>query len=140
MIPGADPRGAPTVLVVEDEVIIQMMLAETLRAAGFNVLEADNADAAMAALATCASIGVVVTDVRMPGSMDGLGLAGWMREYAPAVPIILTSGFSSPPDTVVLNPAIIRVVPKPYDASDIASWIWTVVGGSSGRSRGRGRY
>ncbi len=121
---------SPVVLVVEDEAIIRMILAEELEDAGFAVVEADGADAAVAAFAGRSDIGVVVTDVRMPGSMDGIGLARWMRQHAPTVPIIITSGFAAPPDATAINPAIARVVAKPYVGRDIAEWVAALVGGT----------
>ena len=119
----------PVALVVEDEAVIRAMLAEELEDAGFAVVEADGADAAVVAFAGRSDIGIVVTDVRMPGSMDGIGLARWMREHAPAVPIIITSGFAAPPDAAAINPAIVRVVTKPYVGRDIAEWMAALVGG-----------
>jgi CheY-like chemotaxis protein len=125
-------EGAPTpvVLVVEDEAVIRAMLAEELEDAGFAVIEADGADAAVAAFAGRNDIGIVVTDVRMPGSMDGIGLARWMREHAPAVPIIITSGFATRLDATAINPAIVRVVAKPYVGRDIAEWMAALVSGT----------
>jgi len=82
------------------------------------------------AFAGRSDIGIVVTDVRMPGSMDGIGLARWMREHAPAVPIIITSGFATQPDAAAINPAIVRVVAKPYVGRDIAEWMAALVGGT----------
>jgi len=120
----------PVALVVEDEAVIRAILAEELEDAGFTVVEADSADAAVTAFAGRSDIGIVVTDVRMPGSMDGIGLARWMREHAPAVPIIITSGFAAPPDAAAINPAIVRVVAKPYVGRDIAEWMAALVGGT----------
>ncbi len=120
----------PVVLVVEDEAVIRAILAEELEDAGFAVVEADGADAAVAAFAGRSDIGIVVTDVRMPGSMDGIGLARWMREHAPAVPIIITSGFATRLDATAINPAIVRVVAKPYVGRDIAEWMAALVGGT----------
>ncbi len=117
------------VLVVEDEAVIRAILAEELEDAGFAVVEADSADAAVAVFAGRSDIGAVVTDVRMPGSMDGIGLARWMREHAPAVPIIITSGFATQPDVAAINPTIVRVVAKPYVGRDIAGWVAALVGG-----------
>jgi len=124
-----DRARSPVVLVVEDEAIIRMILAEELEDAGFAVVEAGSADAAVAAFAGRSDIGVVVTDVRMPGSMDGIGLARWMREHASAVPIIITSGFAIQPDAAAINPAIVRVVAKPYVGRNIAEWVAALVGG-----------
>lgn len=114
---------AATVLVVEDEAIIRMMLVDELEDAGVAVIEAEGADAAVAIMSNGATIRVVVTDVRMPGSMDGLGLATWMRDQAPSVPIIITSGFAIEPDCEAINPAIMHIVPKPYKPADVASLV-----------------
>ncbi len=120
----------PVALVVEDEAVIRAILADELEDAGFAVVEADGADAAVAAFAGRSDIGIVVTGVRMPGSMDGIGLARWMREHAPAVPIIITSGFAIQPDAAAINPAIVRVVAKPYVGRDIAEWMAALAGGT----------
>ncbi len=131
---GAAPMGRgippPVVLVVEDEAIIRMILTDELEDAGFAVVEADSADAAVVVFAGRRDIGAVVTDVRMPGSMDGLGLARWMREHTPTVPIIITSGFVAVSDAAGINPAIARVVAKPYSCRDVAGWVATLVGGT----------
>lgn len=126
---------APVVLVVEDEAVIRTILAEVLEDAGLVVVEADGADAAIAAFAGRSDISVVVTDVRMPGSMDGLGLARWMREHAPAVPIVITSGFAQQSDAAAINPAIVRVVAKPYVSRSVADWVAALAGqASAGRA------
>lgn len=114
---------APEVLVVEDEAIIRMMLVDELEDAGISVIEAESADAALAIMRNGTALRVVVTDVKMPGSMDGLGLAAWMRDRAPDVSIIITSGFATEPDCEGINSAIIRIIPKPYKPRDIASLV-----------------
>lgn len=110
-------------MVVEDEAIIRLMLAGELEDAGCHVLEACSADDAVGQLLQWPNVGLVVTDVRMPGSIDGIGLARWMKEHRPDVPIVITSGFSTPPDVDAINPAICRVVAKPYQPRDAASWL-----------------
>ena len=66
-----------TILLVEDEALIRVDLAEHLRAAGFrNVLEAGNGDQALAMLGAHPAIALVISDVRMPGATDGVALAG----------------------------------------------------------------
>lgn len=122
-IPNASTSERSTVLVVEDETLIRLMLAYELESAGFHVVEVGNADDAMTKLLDDQTIGFVVTDVRMPGSIDGLGLVAWMREQAPGVPVIITSGLVLQPDAAALNPAIVRVVAKPYEVRDIATWL-----------------
>ena len=111
------------VLVVEDEAMIRMTLVCELEDAGFVVIEAKNADVAMAMLTDRSDIVVVVTDVRMPGSIDGFGLAAWMREHAASVPIIITAGFAELPDIAAINPAIARIVAKPYRSQEVAVWV-----------------
>jgi CheY-like chemotaxis protein len=65
----------PVVLVVEDDFLIRMHAAEMIEEAGFEVVEASNADEAVAILEGRPNIAVVFTDIQMPGSMDGLKLA-----------------------------------------------------------------
>jgi CheY-like chemotaxis protein len=86
-----NPKAKSTILVVEDEVIVRLMIAEELRAAGFVVLEAVNASEAITIL-ELGNIGLVFTDLRMPGPMDGVDLAELVRTYHPDVRIITTSG------------------------------------------------
>ena len=111
------------ILVVEDEALIRMLLVDAMEDAGFTVVEANGADAAIATFGRRRDISAVVTDVRMPGSMDGIGLAGWMREHVPGVPIIICSGMDTRIDLTITNPAIVRVVSKPYMPDDIASFV-----------------
>ena len=80
------------ILVVEDEPVIRMTLSDALRETGLNVIEAGNADEAIFILSTRVDIRVVVTDVEMPGSMDGTRLARLVRDRWPLVQIIVTSG------------------------------------------------
>ena len=123
-IPGKALDGTGTVvLVVEDEAMIRMTLVCELEDAGFVVIEAKNADVAMAMLTDRSDIVVVVTDVRMPGSVDGLGLAAWMREHAASTPIVITSALAELPDIAVINPAIARIVAKPYRSQEVAAWV-----------------
>jgi CheY-like chemotaxis protein len=84
------------VLVVEDEWIVRMAVAHHLCGCGYRVLEAANADEAIAALNANDEIAVLFTDIQMPGSMDGFELARWVRRERPEVKIILASGAVSP--------------------------------------------
>ena len=82
-----------TILLVEDEALIRIDLADYLRAAGFqNVLEAGNGDQALAMLGANSAITLVISDVRMPGATDGVALAGWLRANRPDVKVVLVSG------------------------------------------------
>jgi CheY-like chemotaxis protein len=80
------------VLVVEDEAIIRMNLTLHLEDEDFTVFEASNAAQAIAVLERHPEIRVVFTDLNMPGSMDGLKLAAYVRNRWPPIQIIMTSG------------------------------------------------
>jgi CheY-like chemotaxis protein len=81
-----------TVLVVEDDEMLRMCAAEVVADAGFTPVEAANADEAVAILESRSDIALVFTDIQMPGSMDGLGLARTVHDRWPAIKIILVSG------------------------------------------------
>ncbi|MCD6074033.1 MAG: response regulator [Rhodospirillales bacterium] len=89
-----DRDAAPkwVILIVEDEVIIRSVVSEYLRDCGFAVIEAANAAEAVAVLSTQTNIHLVFSDITMPGSMDGFGLARWIHEKRAEIPILLTSG------------------------------------------------
>lgn len=91
-----DPAPEATrILVVEDEVFIRMDVAERLRDAGYSVVEAVNAEEAQTILASNVSIELVLTDVRMPGNMDGARLAKFIKGEYPAVKVIVASGHAA---------------------------------------------
>jgi two-component system, response regulator PdtaR len=84
--------GRPFILVVEDEVLIRMMLADELRGRGFDVVEAQNADEALTLLQSPVPVGLVLTDVQLPGAMDGIGLARLLRATRPELKVVIASG------------------------------------------------
>jgi CheY-like chemotaxis protein len=106
--------GNPAILVVEDEPLLRLMAVEIVQDAGFEALAATTADEALAILeARADDVRLVFTDIQMPGSMDGLGLAHAVRDRWPPVELIVTSGRWH----VGANdlPARGRFIPKPYD-------------------------
>jgi CheY-like chemotaxis protein len=88
------------VLVVEDEVLVRMLVADALREAGFIVLEVSNADEAARALAAEPEVRAVFTDIRMPGRLDGKSLAQLVRTDYPSTKVLLTSGHTRETETV----------------------------------------
>ncbi|MBX9454604.1 MAG: response regulator [Rhizobium sp.] len=80
------------ILVVEDEVLLRMDMADHLSGQGFHVFEAGDADEAIILLEQNPAIRLVITDIDMPGSMDGLKLAEAVRNRWPPVKIIVVSG------------------------------------------------
>ena len=84
---------AKVVLVVEDEWLIRQTLCEVLADAGFEVVEAERADLALEALEQRApAVDLLFTDVRMPGSFDGLELARRVSASQPDIAIVVASG------------------------------------------------
>ncbi|HEX3405960.1 MAG TPA: response regulator [Caulobacteraceae bacterium] len=81
---------AETVLVVEDDVLVRLVIASYLRDCGYRVLEAASADEALRLLQRDeAGIDIVLTDVQMPGELDGFALAQWVRRERPQVEVVM---------------------------------------------------
>ena len=99
-------------LIVEDEEIVRMNAAELLSDAGFKVIEAANADQAWAILKEREDIGILFTDVHMPGSMDGFVLAQRVHACWPYIHLVITSGLLRPRQQDVPDHG--RFLPKPY--------------------------
>jgi CheY-like chemotaxis protein len=91
-LPSPIPPQAETILVVEDQVLIRLEVADYLRECGYRVLEAADASEAIAVMQTDRRIDLVFSDVQMPGPMDGFGLSQWVRTNQPVIKVILTSG------------------------------------------------
>jgi DNA-binding NtrC family response regulator len=119
-----------SVLLVEDEALIRMMLAGEFEDGGFEVHEAGSADHAVRLLEAGLEIAAVVTDVRMPGSMDGLGLVAWLADRRPGLPVLVISGYVTQSEVVGLNPAVAGVLSKPYNPSDVVALVASPLLGS----------
>jgi CheY-like chemotaxis protein len=108
-----------TILVVEDEALVRLMVADELRASGFTVVEAVNADEALQVLGSV-DVDLVFTDIRMQGEFDGIELAVIVQGRYPAVKIVLTSahlGRDSVPAKVD------GFLDKPYAIADLVNLI-----------------
>ncbi len=111
MSPASRPSPT-TILIVEHEALIRVELRCQLEDLGHIVLEASNADEAILMLDRHQDVGVLLTDVRMPGTMDGLRLARHVRDRWPPVKIIVSSGSG---DACLTDlPKGSRLLPKPY--------------------------
>lgn len=84
--------GKAIVLVVEDEPLLRLLAVDFIEEAGFEVIEAADADLAVAILEARTDIRIVFTDIDMPGSMNGLKLAAAVRDRWPPIEIIIVSG------------------------------------------------
>lgn len=118
----AGPTEAPTILVVEDEWLIRAMLCDHLRSRGYRVIEARDADEALTVLKTGLKVDVVVTDVVMPGTVDGVGLALWIGHERPDLRVILATGVNTARNGSALH-SYGLVVSKPYDPAEIGQII-----------------
>lgn len=108
----AEPR---TVLLVEDEALLRMLMADLLRGAGVRVIEAATADEALAVFSSGLALDMVFTDVRMPGGMDGVALAQAVTRDRPDIAVFVTSGDLAP-EVARQMPVFI---PKPYDLDKV---------------------
>ena len=86
------PPTKQAVLVVEDEPLLRMMAMDLVEDAGFQAIEAADADEAVTILETRTDIRIVFTDIDMPGSMNGMKLAAAVRDRWPPIEIIIVSG------------------------------------------------
>lgn len=116
----------PTVLLVEDEPLIRIVAADMLEDSGYQVIEAGDAAEALVLLADHAEIGILFTDVNMPGEMNGLELAAEVVRLHPAIKIIVTSGRQWLPDSELPDHG--RFLLKPYGRAELAA----MVGGQAG--------
>jgi CheY-like chemotaxis protein len=105
------------ILVVEDDPIIRIGALQLVREAGFEAIEASDADEAIRILEVRSDIHLVFTDVGMPGTMDGIKLAHYIRGRWPPVKLIVASGKVIADESRL--PAGARFFPKPYNESTI---------------------
>jgi len=124
---GLVESGRPVVLVVEDEFLIRSHAVDMIAAAGFEAVEASNADQAIEILEARRDITVVFTDIQMPGSMDGLKLARAIRGRWPPIKIVATSGHVGVRDTDL--PEGGRFLPKPYSPGQVMGVLRELTGG-----------
>lgn len=116
----------PTVLVVEDEMVLRMRAVDIVEDAGFNAVEAVNADEALSILESRSDISLLFSDIQMPGTMDGLMLAQAVHNRWPSIKIILVSGQVKPADDD--KPAESRFFGKPIDVKEMISELQSMIG------------
>jgi CheY-like chemotaxis protein len=116
-------KGRGAVLVVEDEVLVRMVIADNLRNAHYTVVEASNAHQALELLHNGVDVRLIVSDVQMPGTMDGIALARIVRSEFPLIKIVLTSGNLTRLDW----PEYDGFFPKPCDMGQMIKRIDTLL-------------
>jgi CheY-like chemotaxis protein len=113
----AQAKGRRTILVVEDDPLIRFHVSDILGQAGFEVMGSSDGAQALAVVAQRSDVGVVVSDVVMPGNIDGFELARRIRKKWPRIGIVLVSGRKIPSTGEV--PRQVRFLVKPVRAATL---------------------
>lgn len=116
----------PNVLVVEDEMVLRMRAVDIVQDAGFNSVEAVNADEALKILESRSDISLLFTDIQMPGSIDGLKLAHAVHKRWPSIKIVLVSGKIALSDDD--KPESSRFFGKPLEAEQMIAELQEMIG------------
>jgi CheY-like chemotaxis protein len=119
----ARAEGAPTVLVIDDEILVRVVIADYLRDCGYRVLEAGNAEDAVAILSSKLKVDIVFTDLELPGHSSGLELARWIRRRHPDVRVIVTSGVYSSAELAGELCEAGPPIAKPYESDAVVQRI-----------------
>lgn len=126
-------RQPASILIVEDDPILRFTLSMELSQAGYGVREAASADEAETVLDTGVPIDLVVTDIEMPGTRDGLTLAKWVRAFRPHIRVIVVSGIVPEKGIVGVADAFFG---KPYDVDRVILRIRSLLKTRRSASRG----
>jgi DNA-binding response OmpR family regulator len=125
----ADRR--PVVLVVEDEILIRTPLCQDIRSADFRVVEASSADDALALIRSGVAVDALLTDVRMPGSLDGFALAAAARAVLPNIALLVMSSAIAENHRMSLGP--FEFIGKPFETRRLVARLRTLMGAADQR-------
>jgi CheY-like chemotaxis protein len=120
--PAIDPGDGETVLVIDDEAIVRMLLVETLEENGYRTLEAHDGPSGLRILDSDARIDLLVTDVGLPGGLNGRQVADAAREKRPGLKTLFITGYAE--NAVIGNGHLkpgMEVITKPFEISAIAN-------------------
>lgn len=123
-------RSAATVLVVDDEPLVRMLVVTALEDLGLHVLEADDAAGGLRVLRSDATIDLLVTDVGLPGGMNGRQMAEAGREIRPDIPVLFITGYAE--NAVIGNGHLapgMNVLTKPFAVSDLEQRVMRMLEG-----------
>jgi PAS domain S-box-containing protein len=130
----AGARGLCRVLLVEDDVQVASLTSAMLAELGYDVIPVTTGQAALNELAATPGIGLVLSDVMMPGGMDGMGLVREMRLRRISLPVVLVSGFSAAAKRDAEDEGI-PLLPKPYTLGDLAAQLTAALSMPGARSQ-----
>lgn len=112
------------ILVVDDDDLVRAQTRQSLTRLGCEVTEAGSARQALALLESLPPVDLVMTDIMMPGGMDGRQLAARIASLYPALPVLLTTGYSK---GLTDDPALPPILFKPYRLSDLKRRLMTLL-------------
>ncbi|KQZ73281.1 hypothetical protein ASE06_12835 [Sphingopyxis sp. Root214] len=115
---------AQTILVVEDEILIRFILADSLRDIGYQVLEAGDGAEGLNILSSGQAVDLIVTDVRMPGEVDGMELTRRSKLLVPGRPVIVCSAHLFKSESFPAD----EFLAKPYSIAALADVIARLIG------------
>lgn len=124
VLPGPGMVGPPVILLVEDDVLVRLATAELLRDEGYTVLEAVNGSEALALMETGHPLDLVITDIRMPGDIDGMKLSAEVKSMRANLPVMLFSSHL-PDEGSHCGDAFLH---KPYRPEDLFALVSKMVG------------
>jgi DNA-binding NtrC family response regulator len=137
--PASGAKTLHVVLVVDNEILERLAICQYMRDCGFRVVEAASTDEALIALHQAdLAIDVVLSDVAVPGSLDGFGLARWLREHRPGLPIILAATPARAADAAADLCEEGPFLAKPYDPQILLNHIRRTLANAAAASRGSG--
>ncbi|MGA8820584.1 MAG: ATP-binding protein, partial [Xanthobacteraceae bacterium] len=110
----------PVVLVVDDSAEVAEVTSSLFEHLGYDTVYRESADEALKLLSEGASVDLVFSDIVMPGTIDGVGLANEVRLRFPGLPVMLTTGYS---DAASAAPSGLRILRKPFDTDALRSFI-----------------
>ena len=129
--PSGGRQNVPPVLVVEDEELLRLSAADLLEEAGFEVLQAADAEAALALIQGRPDVRVLFTDIGLPGKLDGMELAQKVHEQWPHVLLLVTSGQRRPSRAEIADDG--RFLAKPYTGDQVLGEIASLQREAEGR-------
>ena len=110
----------PKVLIVDDSAEVAEVTSSLFEQLGYSTIYEDSADAALKLLAGGTAVDLVFSDIVMPGSIDGIGLAAEVRSRYPTLPVLLTTGYS---EVLQTAPSSLKILRKPFDAAALKNFV-----------------
>lgn len=118
----------PDVLIVEDNPLILKSLLTFLAPLRLTIATAPNGDEAMGLIAGVSGLGALITDIRMPGTVNGVALALAAQRRFPGLPVLLMTGFAPPDELELARPPECRLMMKPFRARTLVAQVMEMLG------------